>query len=128
MADGGAGRSRYELYGVRRQAAGFQAVVQDAAERLVGMRRFLAAAEDDAVAAFDAQSRRIDGHVGPRLVDEQNDSEGNADFLDLQAVGPYASLQHVADGVGQGRDFAETGGNSLQAFGRQPQAVDLRFG
>ncbi len=100
-------------------------VGEDAVQGGVGVLRFLAAAKDDGVAALDAQGRRIDGDVGPRLVDEEDDAERHADLVDFQAVGPNPALAHLADGIGQGGDFAQPVGSSLEARRGEAQPVDL---
>ena len=90
--------------------------------------RFLAAAEDDGVAALDAQAGRVDGDVGPRLVDEEDDAERHADLVDLQAVGPDAAVEHAADRIGQGGDLAQAGRHGAEPGRRQAEAVDLGGG
>src|SRR5690606_41894969 len=73
-ADGGAIGRFDELHGAGRQTALFQRRLQQMVQRLIAVERFLAAAKDDRVPAFDAESGRIGGDVGAGLVDEEHDS------------------------------------------------------
>ena len=73
------------LHGVARQAARVQLSRQNAVQGGVRVKRLLAAAEDDRVARLDAQGRGIDGDVRPRLVEEEDDPERDADLLDFAA-------------------------------------------
>ena len=100
------------------------AVLQDGVQGGVGVERFLAAAQDDRVAALDAQPGGVDGDVGPRFVDEEDDAERHADLVDLQAVGPTSAVEHAADRVGQGGDLAQPLGGGANPLRRRAQAVD----
>ena len=128
LADGVAVRRRHQLHGVGGQVIGPQGVLQDAVQGRVGLERFLAAAEHQGVAAFDAQAGGIDGDVGARFVDEEDDAQRHGDLVDLQAVGPHAAVEDAADRIGQRGDLAQPRGCGADALRRQTQAVLLRGG
>ena len=94
----------------------------------VGVQRFLAAAQDDGIAALDAQAGRIDRDVGPRLVDEEDDAERHADLVNLQAVGPHVAVEDAADRIGQRGDFAKSGCRGADTVRRQAEAIDAGGG
>ena len=59
----------------------------------VGMQRFFSAAQDDGVAALEAQRGRIAGDVGPALVKKQHDAQRHAHFLIRSPLGrTYPSM------------------------------------
>ena len=66
-----------------------------------------AAAQDDGVAALEAEAGGVDGDVGARLVDHADDAHGHPDLADLQAVGQGRAAHHLADRVGQCGDVAQ---------------------
>ncbi len=119
-------RRRHQLHGVGRQAGVGQGVRQDAMQGDVGMHRLAAAAQDDGVAALDAQAGRVHRHVGPRFVDEKDHAERNADFVDLQTVGPDGAGANLSHRVRQGRHLAQAGGGVAQSGRGQPQSIHLR--
>jgi hypothetical protein len=59
----------------------------DFADGAVGMDGFLAAAEDDGVAALDAEGGGVAGDVGAALVEEEDDAERHADFWMRRPLG-----------------------------------------
>ena len=85
-------------------------ILRDAWEAL------LAAAQDRGVAAFQAEDGAVDGDVGARFVDDADDADGNADLANAQAVGACAFIEQCADGIGQGGDLADGGGEVAQTF------------
>ena len=70
-------------------------------QRGVGVHGLSAAAQDDGVAALDAQGGGVDRDVWPRFVDEQDHAERHADLVDLQAVGPDRAAANLADRIGK---------------------------
>ncbi len=126
--DGRPIRRRHQLHGVGRQPGVAQAVGQNAMQGDVGVQRLAAAAEDDGVAALDAQAGRVHRHVGPRFVDEEDHAERAADFVDLQAVGPDGAGPDLSHRVRQRRHLAQAVGGVAQPGRRQPQPIDLRRG
>ena len=92
----------------------------------VGVDRLLAAAEDDGVAALDAERGGVDGDVGPALVDHEDDAERHADLADLQAVRPPAATDDLADGVGKAATSSSDLGHLVDPAGIQRQAIDGR--
>ena len=106
--------------------ASVRAVRQDAMQGGVGMQRLAAAAQDDGVAALDAQAGRVHRHVGPRFVDEKDHAERDADLVDLQTVGPNGAGADLSHRIGQRRHVAQAGGGVAQPGRGQPQPIHLR--
>ncbi len=69
---------------------------RDGAQDGVGAHRGGRAAQDDRVAGLQAQRRRVDRDVRPRLVDDGDDAERDADLADVQAVGEPPALDDLA--------------------------------
>ncbi len=85
------------LNSILRQAAAAEQGTEQLGEGQIGVQRLRTAAQDDGIAAFDAQSGGIHGDVRAGFVDEKDHTEGNADFADFQAVGaafPPADFPH----------------------------------
>ena len=129
LADGGAVGRAHQLHGVGRQADFFGRLGQQLDNRLAGMHRFLAAAEDHRVARLHANRRRVGRHVRPRFVDEKHDAQRHADFVDPQAVGPDR-LMRMTSPIGSGRSAICSSPAAISSIRlrRQPQAIDLRVG
>ena len=89
------------------QAARRQLVGQDAVQGAIRVDRLLAAAEDRRVAALDAERGGVDRDVGPALVDHEDHAQRHADLAHVQAVGPAARADDLADRVGQGGDLEQ---------------------
>ena len=81
----------------------------------VGRERFLSAAQHHRAAALEGQHARIDRHIGPRFVDDRDDAEWHAHFLNLQTVGAAPALDHFANRIRKRRNF-------LDAFGHRGDA------
>ncbi len=94
----------------------------------VGMERFLSAAQDDSVAAFKTEGGRVAGDVGSAFVKEQNDAEGNADFLDAEAVGANIAVDDFTNGIDLGGDLFNAFGHGVDFFVAEFQAFDDRRG
>ena len=69
------------------QPGGLQSGPHDGDEGLVGAEGLLAAPEDDGVARLEAESGGIHRDVGPGLVDDADDAQGDPAFADDEAVG-----------------------------------------
>ena len=74
---------------------------------LIGMDRFLAAAQNGGVAGFETKAGGVGRDVGARFVNDDDDADGRGNFLQAQAVGARAFVEHAADRIGQGGDFAQ---------------------
>jgi hypothetical protein len=127
MLDGGAVRGRDHLHAALGQAGAGQGAAQEAAQDLVGMVCFGTAAQDDAVAGLEAKDGRVDGHVGPGLVDDGDDAQGDAHAPDEQAVGAPDHALDLAHGVGQAGHVPAGVGHGVHALLRDAQAVDAGF-
>ena len=90
----------------------------------IGMNRFLAAAEDDGVAALEAKGRGVAGDVGPALVEEQDHAERHADFLDAQAVGPDEPFDDLPDRIDLCGDLLDALGHRIDALFVELQPLD----
>ena len=114
--------------GLARQAGLDDRALDDLGEDAVGVQRRAAAAQDDGVAGLEAERGRVDGHVGPRLVDDGDDAQRHADLAQLHAVVEAPAVDELADGVRQGRDVAHGALHVAQAVLVEQQAVDERVG
>src|SRR5206468_2280242 len=103
---GGAVGGRHELHRIRRQLYGRQRLGNQAGQRGVGVKAFLAAAEDRGIAAFEAKDGAIDRHVGTRLEDDRDYSDRHADLPDDETVGPANFLELGTDWIREGGDLA----------------------
>ena len=111
IADGRAVGRGDKLHGVVGKARGRQLVGQHPVQGAVGVDRLLAAPKDGRVAALDAECGGVDGHVGPALVDHEDDAQRDADLAHVEPVGPPARADDLADRVGQGGDLEERPGH-----------------
>ncbi len=93
--------------------------------------RFLAAAEDDGVAALDAQRGGVAGDIRPAFIEKQDHAERDAHLADSQAVGPDVAFDDLPDGIDLGGDLLDAVGHGGDAFIVQLEALDqgrLHFG
>ena len=111
-------------------SAGKSSLASDGAqhvdERLVGLRRRRTPAQQHGVTGLERQTESVDGDVGPALVDHADHAERNPLLAQLQAIGQGVAAQHLPDRVGQPRDLAQTGGDSVDAVRVQRQPVEHR--
>src|SRR5690606_38025126 len=84
-----------------------QAQLDAAGNRLVRVDRLGAAAQDGGVARLQAKAGGVDGHVGPRLVDDPYHAQRYAHAADLDAGRQIAHVADLADWVRQRRDLAQ---------------------
>ena len=91
MGDAGAVLAGQQLHGVGVEVLGRQRGAQRGDQRRVGPRRRRAAAQQHRVARLQRQPERVDGHVGPALVDDADHAERNPLLAQLQAVGQRAA-------------------------------------
>ena len=110
----------------RRQMQIGQHLLQEGADGAVGMDRFRAAAQDDGIAALQAEGGGIGGDIGPRLVDDADDTEGDAHAPDLQTVGAPPHAGDFTDRVGEGGDFTQAGGHGAHPFFIEGEAIEHR--
>ena len=111
LADGLAVGRAHQLHGIGRQADFVGRFGQQFDDRLAGMNRFLAAAEDHGVARLHADRRRVGRHVRPRFVNEKHDAQRHADFVDPQAVRPVRRADDFADRIRQVGDLLQADGD-----------------
>ena len=97
-------------------------------QRRVRARRRRAAAQQHRVAGLQRQPERVDGDVGPALVDHADDAERNPLLAQLQPVGQRAAAQHLTDRVGQARDLPQPVGDAVDALRVQREPVEHRVG
>ena len=74
------------------------------------------------VAGLERQTERVDGDVGPALVDHPDHAERNPLLTQCEPVGQRVAAQHLTDRVGQPGDLAQPGGDSVDALRVQRQA------
>ena len=128
MGDAGAVVAGQQLHGVGGQALAEQRGTQRTHQCLVRMRRRRTAAQQHGVAGLQRQPERVDGDVGPALVDHADHAERNPLLAHLQAVGQRAAAQHLTDGIGQARDLPQSGGDAVDALRVQGEPVQHRLG
>ena len=116
LADRRAIGRAHQLHGIGRQADFVGRLGQQLDDRLAGVHRFLAAAQDHGVARLDANRRRVGRHVRPRFVDEKHDAQRHADLVDPQAVGP--DRRAMTSPIGSGKL-----GDLFQARRRSPRSA-----
>ena len=114
-----------QLHGPRGKAVRCGGLGQQIDNRPAGMRRFLPAAQNDRVAALDANRRRVRRDVGPRFVDEKDHAQRHTDLADLQPVRPHGRLDDFSDRIAQHGDFFQGRRDLLDPGRRQSQPVDL---
>ena len=112
-----------EADGVGGQALALQGGAQHGDGGAVGVGGGAAPAQDDGVAALQAEAGGVDGDVGARLVDHPDDAHRHADLADLQAVGERGAAHDLADRVGQGGDVAQRLGDGGEAGRVEAEAV-----
>ena len=88
-------------------------------QRRIARECLLAAAQDDGVAAFDADRRRVGRHVRTRLVGEEDDAQGRANFAHFKALRTRRRTYDRPDRIGKGRDFAQRLRHSREGFVRE---------
>ena len=84
----------HHLYGILRHVRPRARLTKRAADRLIGVMRFAAAAQNCGVAGFQAERGCIGGHIGPRFIDDADDPEWNAHSSDLEPIRPPPHLDH----------------------------------
>ena len=112
-----------ELDGIGGQAAGAQALPQSGDDGHIGADGFLAAPEDHGVARLDAQGGGVGGDVGAGLINDAHHAQGDAGFLNFQAVGTAVALRHLAHRVIQGGDIENALAHAADAVRGQGEAI-----
>ena len=90
---------------------------------MIAVRSLFTAAQNNCVASLQRQHRRIDGHVGPRLVNNSHHSERHAQLADAQSIRPSPLRQGFADWIGKGCDLAHSARHVPDSLRGQQQAV-----
>ena len=94
-----------------------------AADRAIGMNRFLSAAQDDGVAALDAEGGGVAGDVGPALVEKQHDAQRHAHLLDAKPIGPNIPFDDLPDRIDLRRDLLDAARPSRRCASRRASAA-----
>ena len=95
----------------------------DLCQSEVGMNGFRAAAEDDRVSGFQAESGCIDRHIGSGFINQCDHADGNGDFFNIQPIGPPEFRESVTDRIRKSDDMPESVGDSLNAFFIQAESI-----
>ena len=119
-------RPRHQLHRAVGQAAPDRRPVHDPGQNQIGVKRLAAAAQDHRVARLETDSRRIDGHIRARFVNNADHAQRNADLGDFEAVGTDSRRQHAPDRIVLGGDHAQPVGHLLNPAVGQGQPVDHR--
>ncbi len=127
-ADQGAHRGAvsgiHHLHGSSRQSGFGEAELNAAGNRLIGMDRLGAAAQDGRVARLQAQAGRVDGHVGPRFVDDAHHAQRHPHLADLDAGWHVTHVADRADRIRQRGDLAQALDHAVYHLWRQRQAIE----
>ena len=126
LADGGAVGGLDHLHRGFGQAGRLQAFVHARGDRLIGMDRLRAAAQDRGVAGLQTQPRGIGRDVRPRFVNDADDAERHAHLADLYARRPVAQVGDLADRIGQLAICSSPSAIASNAFRREREAIDQR--
>ncbi len=113
-----------DLHRVRRHARLGAGFAQHRADRLIGMMRFTAAAQDHRIAGLETECRRIGGDVRAGFVDDTDDAQRYAHPPHLEAVGTAPHLDHFAHRVGQRDDLAQPLSHRLHPAWVERDAVE----
>ena len=100
-----------------------QGLVQGADDGGVGVDGLLAAPEDADAPGLERQAGGVRGHVGPGLIDDGDDAQGDGDFADHQPIGQGVAAQVPAHGVLELGHGPDAGGHVCDAPDGQTQAV-----
>jgi hypothetical protein len=90
----------------------------------VGRRR--RAAQQHRVAGLQAERRRVDRDVRPRLVDDGDDTERDADLAHVEPVGEPVALDHLTHRIREGDDRAHTRGHRRDTARVEREAIHQR--
>ena len=72
-----------ELNRTLRHTGSCRCLTQNPGHRLIGLHGLAATLEHHGVAGFQAQARRVSGHIGARFVDDADNPQGHAHFCNL---------------------------------------------
>ena len=90
--------------------------------------RLRAAAQDHGVARLHAQRRRVDRHVGPRLVDDRRSRRAGCACARRAGRSGRTRSSRPADGIGQRSDVAQPGEHVAPLGRREVEPVHHRLG
>ena len=110
--------------GVFVDAFGAERFVQQRRDRLVGMAGVAAPFQDAGVARLDAEREDVGRDIGAGFADHADHAERYAALDDGHAVGARPARQFLALRRAQVRNGLHVGGDGVDAFGGQPQAVE----
>jgi hypothetical protein len=88
------------------------------------MNGFGAPAQDGRITGLEAQAGGVDGHVGPRLVNDANHAQRHAHLADLNARGTKAHVADRTDRVRQAGYLTQAEHHAVDARRRQRQAFE----
>ena len=126
VSHGGAVRRRHELHGVRGQRGSLERRADRVGDRPVRPERLGAAPQDARVAGLQAQARGIRRDVGPRLVDDPDDAEGDPHPPDLETGRTVVEFADRPDRVGQRRHLPHALAHAVDGAVVEHQAIDQR--
>jgi len=94
-------RHRHKLHTLSRQPSRAQPLNKARVNSRTRMPTLRPAAQNDSVPGLHTQSPRISRHIGPTLIDDPNDSQGNANTLNVQPVGAIPLGRNRANRIRQ---------------------------
>ena len=105
---------------VRRQAGDIHRV----GDGEIAMDGFRTTAEDHRIARFETEAAGVRSDIRARFINNQDDANRHAHFLDAHSVRAGPLADGFANGVGQGGDFAHAFGHFADSLIRERQAVE----
>ncbi len=100
-----------------------QGLVQGGHNGGVGVDGLLAPRSTQTLPRLEGQAGGVRGHIGPGLVDDGDDPQGDRRFAHLQPVGQNVGAQGPAHGVGQLRHRPDAGGHVGDPALGEPETV-----
>ncbi len=104
-----------------------QGLFDDGGKGLIGMKSFLASAQDRRIARFQAKSGTVDRNVRAGFVNDPNDPDGGSDLSDVQTVGPILFLDDLANGIGKANQLTQSLNHAVDPFMGQTKTVHHGF-
>ena len=129
LQHGGDGRVAFERHELERalgHACGDARVGNALREGVVRAEGLAAAAEDDRVAGFDAESGGVDRHVRAGFVDDRDDTDRHGNLVDAEAVRTRDAGEDTSDRIVEPGHMAQGVRHVPDAFRRQGEAFQFR--
>ena len=110
-----------------RQTSRCETFAHTGGNRLIGMQRFRAAAQNRRVAGFQAQPGGICRHVRARFINDAHHAQRHAHLPDLDARWAIFQPADFTDRIGQFGDLHQAVRHCRNGFGREDQPINCRI-